>query len=252
MKKKKLAPILLLSLFISQSPSSGLVGGPFDNGQVPGSGGADGTYSAVLTGVNLIGMATFGIGSYEGFEGNGRFAVFHEGAVHYGTVSGTADLASKQVAAALLGVAGLPSETTGSSATSSSAGQTLTVRSSAEGAFIAFIKEYPMRLLFEGEGELSTTANNAVTNPPTTTTTTTTTTIMLPVNSQTNQQATQTTAVTSTSTVAPAVVRSTTPFKVRGSRTSRTAFSALNNFAAVPPLTPPSPTAGPTATPAGG
>src|SRR5690349_11981228 len=112
---KKIAPLLLFSLLFSQSPSEGLVGGPFDDGRaVPGQGGgADGTYSAVLTGKNLIGTATFGIGSYGGFEGNGRFTLFHEGIVHYGSVSGTADLTSKRVAAALLGVAGLPTETTG-------------------------------------------------------------------------------------------------------------------------------------------
>jgi hypothetical protein len=246
MNKKKLAPILLFSLFLSQSPSQALVGGPFDNNQVPG-GGADGTYSAVLTGRNLLGMAEFGIGSYSGFEGNGRFAVFHEGAVHYGVVSGTADLASKRVAAGLLGVAGLPSETTGSSANvGSGAGQALTVRSSAEGAFTAVIKGFPQQLLFEGDGAISTTANAAVTS--TGTVATTVTTIILPTAPQTGNQGPQTTSTTTTQTFASAVTRSETPFKVRGSRTSRTPYAALNSFAALAPLVPSSPSATASAT----
>ncbi len=68
---KKTAPIILISLLISQAPSHALYGGPFDDGLVPGQ-NPDGTYSAVFTGKNLTGLATFGIGSYEGFEGNGR------------------------------------------------------------------------------------------------------------------------------------------------------------------------------------
>src|SRR4051812_34389383 len=179
MNKKKLAPILLFSLLISQSPSRALVGGPFDNNQAAPGNGADGTYSAVLTGRNLIGMATFGIGSYTGFEGNGRFAVFHEGFVHYGAVSGNADLAHKRVDAGLLGVAGLaggvlPAETTGGSANiGTGAGQALTDRSALEGAFIAQIKGYPQQILFEGQGELSSMANSAITANSATTTTTT-------------------------------------------------------------------------------
>jgi hypothetical protein len=250
MNKKKLAPILLFSLFLSQSPSHGLVGGPFDNNQVPG-GGADGTYSAVLTGKNLIGMAEFGIGSYTGFEGNGRFAVFHEGAVHYGVVSGMADLASKRVAAGLLGVAGLPSETTGSSANiGTGAGQALTVRSSAEGAFTAVIKGYPQQLLFEGDGALSSTANTAVTTAGTTTNSTIT--IILPAQPKTPNNPATFTTVTTTETTQSATVRSETPFKVRGSRTSRTVFTALNSFAALAPLVPSSPSATATATAAPG
>src|SRR3982751_6497014 len=100
---KKIAPFILASLLISQSPSHGIVGGPFDNNQVPG-GGPDGTYSAVMTGENLTGMATFGIGSYQGFEGNGRFAVFHEGAVHYGVVWGPGKAPGNGAGGALLGV----------------------------------------------------------------------------------------------------------------------------------------------------
>jgi hypothetical protein len=246
MNKKKLAPILLFSLLLSQSPSRGLVGGPFDNNDVPG-GGADGTYSAVLTGKNLLGMAEFGIGSSSGFEGNGRFAVFHEGAVHYGVVSGMADLSHKRVAAGLLGVAGLPSETTGSSANiGTGAGQALTVRSSAEGAFSAKIMGYPQQLLFEGEGALATTANTAVVT--TATVTNTTTTIILPAAPGNLQEDPQRTTVTTTETSVPAVTRTETPFKVRGSRTSRTVFTALNSFAALAPLIPSSPSATATAT----
>jgi hypothetical protein len=250
MNKKKLAPILLFSLFISQSPSHAIFGGPFDNNQVPG-GGADGTYSAVLTGKNLIGMATFGIGSYTGFEGNGRFAVFHEGFVHYGAVSGNADLSHKRIDAGLLGVAGLPGETTGGSANiGTGAGQALTVRSALEGAFIAQIKGYPQELLFEGQGELSTSANSAVVT--TATTTTTTTTIILPASPQSNNEQALTTSVAVTSTNVPATTRTETPFKVRGSRTSRQAFTALNSFASLAPLVPSSPAASATATAAPG
>lgn len=256
MNKKKLAPILLFSLFLSQSPSRGIVGGPFDNNQVPG-GGADGTYSAVLTGKNLVGMATFGVGSYTGFEGNGRFAVFHEGFVHYGVVSGTADLASKRVAAGLLGVAGLAggpiaaAETTAGSANiGTGAGQAITIRSAMEGAFSAFISGYPQQLLFEGDGSLSSMANSAVVSS--TATTTTTTTIILPAAPQTGQQGSQTTSVTTTSDTVPATTRTVTPFKVRGSRTSRQAYTALNSFASLAPLVPSSPQASATATAAPG
>ncbi|HEV7401599.1 MAG TPA: hypothetical protein VGO11_01685 [Chthoniobacteraceae bacterium] len=245
MNKKKLAPILLFSLLISQSPSGAITGGPFDNNQVPG-GGADGTYSAVLTGRNLIGMATFGIGSYTGFEGNGRFAVFHEGFVHYGVVSGNADLANKRVTAGLLGVAGLPTETTGGSANiGTGAGQALTIRSAVEGAFEAIIKGYPQQVLFEGDGALSSMSNSAVTT--TATTTNSTTTIILPAQPSNQQVGSTLTSVTTTETTSPATTRTETPFKVRGSRTSRQAFTALNSFASLPPLVPSSPAASATA-----
>jgi hypothetical protein len=245
MNKKKLAPILLFSLLISQSPSHAIFGGPFDNNQVPG-GGADGTYSAVISGRNLIGMATFGIGSSTGFEGNGRFAIFHEGFVNYGSVSGTADLANKEVAAGLLGVAGLPGETTGGSANiGAGAGQALTVRSSLEGAFTARIKGYPQQLLFEGGGEVSSIANTAVVT--TSTTTNSTTVIILPANPQTNNQNPLLNSVTTTETTLPATTRTETPIKVRGSRTSTQSYTALNSFASLPPLVPSSPSATATA-----
>jgi len=232
---KKIAPIILVSLLISQSPSRAIYGGPFDNNLIPG-GGADGTYSAVLTGENLTGMATFGIGSYAGFEGNGRFAVFHEGAVHYGAVSGTADLTSKRVAGALLGVAALPTETTGGSATTQNAAQVLTVRSSAEGAFDAIIKGYPQQLLFEGDGQLSSTANAAVTIPGGTATTPVT--IVIPSRTDTVDQGQTINAVIVTPVTSSSVVRSETGFKIRGSRTSTQPFTALNSYSAIPPLTP--------------
>ncbi len=245
MNKKKLAPILLLGLFVSQSPSHAITGGPFDNNQVPG-GGADGTYSAVLTGRNLIGMATFGIGSYTGFEGNGRFAVFHEGFVNYGAVSGNADLADKVVAAGLLGVAGLPGETTGGSANiGTGAGQALTSAPRRKGPSSPRSTATRSKSFSRARGALSSMANSAVVT--TATTTNSTTIIILPANPQSNNQDPLLNSVTTTETTIPATTRTETPFKVRGSRTSLQSFTALNSFASLPPLVPSSPAASATA-----
>jgi hypothetical protein len=242
-RMKKVAPLALLGLFLlDHSPvnqsAQALVGGPFDDNAYFGSSSADGTYSGTITGKNLIGMVSFGVSSSS--EGNGRFSVFHEGFVQYGTAAGIADLQSRRIAGSLLGVAALPGETTGGSGAPASSGQALTVRSGAEGSFIARMKGYPQVITFEGEGKLATNANTAVltsTNDPNTNPNITITVTGVPVSASTDgNQIAGTADVTIDAGTQRAILRSSTPFKVRGSRTSRQVYSALNSYSSIAPL----------------
>lgn len=218
--------LLLLTAFLSSNLSAfALSGGPFGNGQPTGA-NANGTYSAVISGKNLTGMVQFGVSGSA--ESNGRFMVFHEGIVSYGTATGLADLASKQISAGLLGVSQLPGETTGASANPVTTSQTITVRASAEGAFEAKMRGFPAQIVFNGKGQLSSAANRG-------------------------SSSTQTTTVNGVTTTTTFASREQTSFRVRGSRTSNSPYSPINSFAALParaPATPAPAVATPTPAPA--
>ncbi len=255
---KKAAPLILLGLLFGHTPVSqraqALVGGPFDDNSYPGA-NADGTYSGTLTGVNLIGIVSFGVSSSQ--ETTGRFSVFHEGFVHYGAAAGIADLASRRVAGSLLGVAALGGngngggtvETVGGSGNLQSSNQTLTVRSSLEGSFLAKMKGYPQRITFEGEGRLSSSANNAVMTGESNLVISYSTISVTPAVPDTTLQPQSFQNVNLDGQLQVANIRSQTAFKVRGSRTSRTVFTALTNYAQLTPSRPLAGTPTPTATP---
>ncbi|HEX8297447.1 MAG TPA: hypothetical protein VF593_14170 [Chthoniobacteraceae bacterium] len=256
-RMKKVAPLVLLSLLLDHSPvnqsAQALVGGPFDDNNFPGI-NADGTYSATLSGRNLIGLVQFGVSS--SFEGNGRFSVFHEGFLHYGAATGIADLASRRIAGSLLGVASLitaDASGTAGSATATGSTQNLAVRTAAEGSFTAQMEGYPQAIKFEGEGRLSTTANTAVLVSSATGGSDFGITIEVPGAPGTNTDnlgaAGDADLVTATQS---SILRTETPFKVRGSRTSRTLFSPINSYTGIPPVSVTTPTPTPVATAAPG
>lgn len=251
-------------------PAQALVGGPFDDDTVPGV-NADGTYSGTISGHNLIGIVTFGVSSSQ--ETNGRFSVFHEGFVHYGAATGIADLQSRRVAGSLLGVAALAgagtfgggvnvggagiagaAETAGAGTNTANTGN-LTVRSGLEGSFIAKMKGYPRAIKFEGDGILSTNANTAVVSKPPVSPITgmiDAYRIFFPTNgvaqsqSDTVQNDASANDQSEDSNIAGAggytttdvqtqraILRTQTPFHIRGSRTSRTVYSTINNYTGV-------------------
>lgn len=272
---KKTAPLILLGLILDHSPvhhsAQALVGGPFGDNNYDGV-NADGTYSGTVSGHNLTGIVTFGVSSSQ--ETNGRFSIFHEGFVHYGTATGIADLQSRRVAGSLLGVAtlggsGVPNtvsvaETTGGSGqVVGTQTQTLTVRTGLEGSFIARMKGYPNYIKFEGDGRLSTNANTAVVTTPTTVNINGVMpgyTVFFGSNGSpqiqsdspdpdSNNSATGG-IITVDTNPQRAILRSETPFKIRGSRTSRVVYSAIMSYSATAPLnlTTPAPNT-PVATP---
>lgn len=259
---KKTAPLILLGLILDHSPvhhsAQALVGGPFDDNNYGGNaGGADGTYSGTISGHNLTGIVTFGVSSSS--ETNGRFSIFHEGFVHYGAATGIADLQSRRVAGSLLGVATLGGSGTaggGVNITDSAGGAgtggtntgSLTVRSGVEGSFVARMKGYPNFIKFEGKGRLSTNANTAVVvKPPVSPLTGVIDAyaVFFPTNSSPKTQSdnpdedsnsTGTGAVTAVDVQAQrSILRTETPFKIRGSRTSRVIYSTINNYTPVIP-----------------
>jgi hypothetical protein len=284
---KKTAPLVLLGLILDHSPvhqsAQALVGGPFDDNNYTGV-NADGTYSGTVSGHNLTGVVSFGVSSSQ--ETNGRFSIFHEGFVHYGAATGIADLASRRIAGSLLGVAALGGsgtaggginlvDTNGSSSgsspgTATSTG-TLTVRSGVEGSFTAQMKGYPQAIKFEGDGVLSSNANTAVVSRATVSPTTGVLdafSVFFPVSGSPQTQndspaedsnSDATGGTTRTDVQAQrAILRTETPFKIRGSRTSRTVYTAINNYTAVTttttiatplPVTTPSPITAPTPVP---
>lgn len=259
-RMKKIAPLALLGLFLlDNSPvnpsAQALVGGPFDDNSFGGTSSADGTYSATVSGVNLIGMVSFGVSSTT--ETQGRFAIFHEGFVNYGAAAGAADLSSRRVFGSLLGVAALGgngngggiTETTGGSGNLSASSQTLTVRSSIEGSFFARMKGYPQQITFEGEGVLSSSANNAVMTGESGLVISYSTDTTTPSRPGTSLQNPSSEEVNLDGQLQVAQIRSQTPFKVRGSRTSRTVYTPVTNYASVPPIAPTGNTGTPTPTP---
>jgi hypothetical protein len=229
--RKTLAPILAASILLYSPAAFALTGGPFDNGYSPNA-SAGGTYAGVITGKNLTGLVQFGVSDIS--EQTGRFAVFHEGIMSYGVCNGIADPANQRVAGALLGVAALPGETTGASGNPGTSFQTITVRASAEGAFTAEMQGFPVAITFEGKGEIST-----VSSPTTVTDPTAGDVVIISApgtadNGNTNDP--QTVTGQATSEIQGTTLRATTPFEIRGSRTSLTVFAPYNSFAAVPPV----------------
>lgn len=232
---KALAPIVAASILLYSPAAFALRGGPFDNGQVSGATAA-GTYSAVITGNNLIGMMQFGVSDTT--EPDGRFTVFHEGILSYGAAQAVADAANGQIAGSLLGVAPLPGETTPSSGGSTlNPIQNLTVRTSAEGMFTAEMKDYPLNITFEGDGELSTVAN-----PVTTTADAAGNSVIVTgggtADNGTNNPGPDQVNATQTTTVNGTTTRARTPFEIRGSRTSLTQYVSSTAFTGIPPIDP--------------
>lgn len=227
------APVVLASLIL-QAPAFALVGGPFDNGQAPGA-TASGTYSGVITGKNLVGIVQFGVSdstlqnATTGATATpvGRFSVFHEGYLATGTCDAIADTSSQRIAGTLDGTVdtietqeldqstnipilasdvNFPDDTAFSGFT-------------AQGAFTAEMKGYPVSITFEGEGKFASIAN-----PTTTTNIAEGGTISITsggaadndnvANDPTITEANPDGRVLSTAT------RATTSFEIRGSRTS--------------------------------
>jgi hypothetical protein len=238
---KAFAPILAASILFYSPAAFALTGGPFDNGYQTGATAA-GTYAGVITGKNLIGLVQFGISDTA--EDAGRFAVFHEGINSYGFMDGIVDPAAQRVAGVLLGVAALPGEDTGGSGSPGTPFQTITVRTSAEGAFTAEMQGFPVAITFEGKGELSTVAN-----PITQTEDADGGTIIVTTGGQANDGETdpgngddgtntQQASGSANVTILGTLSRETTEFEIRGSRTSIQSYVPFSDIASVPPLTP--------------
>jgi hypothetical protein len=142
------------------------------------------------------------------------------------------------------------SETQGGSASLANGQvQTLTVRSGLEGGFQARMKGYPQAITFEGDGRLSTNANSAVVTTPTTNTNATAGYTVVFGSDGSPQIQTDSTGAGNNANLAAtggnitvdsnpqrAILRSESPFKIRGSRTSRTAYSAINSYTATAPI----------------
>jgi len=234
---KAFAPLVLASMLLQTPAAYALTGGPFDGGRSPGASAA-GTYSAVITGRNLTGLTQFGVS--DSSESNGRFAVFHEGIMSYGVTNAIADAASQRIAGMFLGVALLPNgegnANTGAEAQDGNSTQALRVRGSAEGAFTAEMKGFPVAITFEGEGQISTVANPVTVTDP----------VIGPDITVTGAGTAdgqggsdpQIVEVTTPANVSSTTLRATTPFEIRGSRTSLTGYTSINSFTAVEPLVP--------------
>lgn len=239
---KALAPLVLASIIFQPAAAFALTGGPFDNGRSQGATAA-GTYSGVITGKNLIGQVMFGVS--DNTESTGRFAVFHEGIMSYGVCEGIADAANQRIAGALLGVALLPNgEGNGTTAADGADGnttQTITVRTSAEGAFTAEMKGFPTAITFEGKGELSTVANPVTVTTGQTLTDAVTVTGSGVADNGSDNTSPQIVSTTTDATVYSTTTRATTPFEIRGSRTSLVGFTAITSFTGVEPLVPTNP-----------
>jgi hypothetical protein len=197
---KQIISLLLACAFV-QNQYFALSGGPFENNQGNGA-TADGSYSAVLSGKNMVGMMQFGVSASS--PSTGRFVVFVEGFLASGVASGVADVSSKTIAGAI-GAAGVGG--------GGAAG--------AEGMFTARMRGFPQRVTFDGKGSLFI-------DPVNTETTVTTADL---VNEETG--------VTISTT--PQVTRTVTKFRVRGSRTSRTNFTTGTTTTAPTPVPVPTP-----------
>jgi hypothetical protein len=229
---KAFAPLVIASLLFHPTAAFALTGGPFDNGRSPGA-SAGGTYSGVITGKNLIGLTQFGIS--DSSESNGRFAVFHEGIMSYGVAESIADAANQRIAGTLLGVALLPDESGAPEASDTNSTQDITVRGSAEGAWTAEMKGFPIAITFEGEGEISTVANPATVTSSGVDTVTVTGAGTANNNGDNDPQGVSDAV---TATISTTTLRATTPFEIRGSRTSLTGYSAINSFDTIDSVVP--------------
>lgn len=234
---KAFAPLVLASMLLQTPAAYALSGGPFDNGQTPGA-SAGGTYSAVITGRNLTGLTQFGVSGSS--ESNGRFAVFHEGIMSYGVTSAIADPGSQRIAGMFLGIALLPNGegggSAGSEAQDGNATQAIVVRGSAEGAFTAEMKGFPVTITFEGEGEISTIANPVTVTDPVVGPNVTVTS---PGTADGQGGADPQIVDASTpANISSTTLRATTPFEIRGSRTSLTGYTSINSFTGIEPGVP--------------
>lgn len=237
---KALAPLVLASMLFQTPAAFALTGGPFDNGRSNGA-TAGGTYSGVMTGRNLIGLTQFGIA--DSSESNGRFTVFHEGIMSYGVAEGIADAANQRLAGMLMGVALLPNGegngTTGADANDANSTQIITTRGSAEGAWTAEMKGFPIAITFEGEGQIATVAN-----PVTVTSGTAAGTVTITGSGTADGEGSNDPQIVQTNaaaTVYSTTLRATTPFEIRGSRTSLTGYTSINSFTSIEPLVPTNP-----------
>lgn len=239
---KAFAPLLLASLILQPTAAFALQGGPFDGGRNPGA-SAGGTYAGVLTGKNLIGMTQFGISNSA--QATGRFVVFHEGILSYGLAEAIADPGNGRLAGMLIGLALLPGEDENPSVDDGNAFIDVAGRGSAEGAWTAEMKGFPIAITFEGKGEIATMAN-----PVTVTTGVTVPNAVTITGGGTADgtngpggQGTEVQSVTATTdaTIFSTTLRATTPFRIRGSRTSLTNYTAITNFDGTNTIAPTNP-----------
>lgn len=234
--KKILTPLLLCSL-VSGALAGGTSGGPWANGAYY-SGYLNGKYMGVVTGDNIAGVLGFAIvdgsppfrtqqqqeATAVGFgavvtdnqtitEDNTQnyFAIFVEGRTYTGTTMAGVDISSKTVAGALEGTrpAGVLSAGTGEGAANSirfNARDALSIiNRGLSGGFTAKIKSQGAVLSFAGDGQLST-----------------------PANAQSYQIQTDILGLPASQTneiVTGIYETESTPFRVKGIRTSYTAFS---------------------------
>jgi hypothetical protein len=235
---KAFAPLVLAAMLLQTPAAFALQGGPFDGGHNPGASAA-GTYVGIMTGKNLLGMCQFGVSNT--VESDGRFTVFHEGVMSYGVCQGIADAGSQRIAGSLLGAAQLPGEGTATTGVIvQTATQTLTTRGTAEGAWTAEMKGFPIAITFEGKGEISTSAN------PVTVTTGVTVADAVTVTGGGTADGVgandpQIVSSPTDATIFSTTLRATTPFEIRGSRSSLTGFTSINSFTSTTPLVPTNP-----------
>lgn len=234
---KAFAPLVLASLILQPTAAFALQGGPFDNGHNPGASAA-GTYSGVLTGKNLIGMTQFGISNTT--QATGRFVVFHEGIMSYGLAEAIADPGNGRLAGALIGLALLPGEDDNPAVDDGNAVIDVDGRGAAEGAWTAEMKGFPVAITFEGKGEIATMAN------PTTVTTGVTVPNGVTITGAGTAAGSggsdvQSVTATTDATVFSTTLRATTPFEIRGSRTSLTNYTAITSFTGTDTVAPTNP-----------
>lgn len=236
---KAFAPLVLASMMLQTPAAFALSGGPFDGGRAPGASAA-GSYSGVMTGKNLIGLTQFGISDVS--ESNGRFSVFHEGIMSYGVAEGIADAANQRLAGMFMGIALLPNEGNGSGSlgVDQASTQTISVRGSAEGAWTAEMKGFPIAITFEGKGQLSTVANPVTVTDGNGAGTVTITGGGTADNGDDNTSP-QIVQTDTAATIYSTTLRATTPFEIRGSRTSLGTYSVINSFTSIDPLVPTNP-----------
>lgn len=236
---KAFAPLVLATMLFQTPAAFALQGGPFDGGHNPGASAA-GTYVGVMTGKNLLGMCQFGISA--AVESDGRFTVFHEGVMSYGVCQGVADVSNQRLAGALLGAAQLPGEgATATGAVVQTATQTLTARGAAEGAWTAEMKGFPIQITFEGKGELATSANPVTVTSGTNGAGSTVTVTGPGTADGVGANDPQIVQADVTAETYSTTLRATTPFEIRGSRSSLTGFTAINSFTSTTPLVPTNP-----------
>lgn|GEM_PF-4852671 len=228
------APVVLASLILQAPAAFAISGGPFDNGHASGA-TASGSYSGVITGKNLVGIVQFGVSDATLQNATtgatvspvGRFSVFHEGYLATGTCDAIADASSQRIAGTLDGVVDTleTQELDNSTNIPIFAGDvnfpddTAFSGFTAEGAFTAEMKGYPVSITFEGEGQFASIAN-----PTTTTNIADGGTVSLTSGgSADNDNQANDPSITDAEAAARVLstaTRATTAFEIRGSRTS--------------------------------